>query len=141
MRGPASEIRKDGKDEGMNYPNAKYQALGESIISDLFPHLLNAKVAWLSSDKKKMDNGKVVFADCRKVADAYDWCCNYDFIITVYEPNAAALDEEQIKILLEHEIMHIGFDEGKCSIIPHDTDEFTEIIRKYGIDWSKPKCR
>ncbi|MBQ0061345.1 MAG: hypothetical protein KBT15_06195 [Bacteroidales bacterium] len=125
----------------MNYENPKYKKLGESIIGELFPKLLNVKIAWLASDKKKMDSGRLVFADCRKVSEQYDWCCDYDFIITVYEPNAGRFDEEQLKILLEHELMHIGVEDGRLSIVPHDAEEFTEIIRKYGIDWSEPKCK
>ncbi len=36
-------------------------------------------------------------------------------------------------ILLEHELMHVG----KKGVIPHDAEEFVEIIRKYGIDWAR----
>ena len=124
----------------MNYQNKKHEALGKQIIDELFPQLLNVSIAWLSSDKAKMNNGKKVFAECAKVTEKFDWCCPYDFTITVYEPNVIELNEEQMKILLEHELMHIGVDENRLYIVPHDAEEFTEIIRKYGIDWSAP-CR
>lgn len=122
----------------MNYQSKKYKEIGEKIVSDLFPHLLNIRIAWLASDKEKKNNGKVIFGECSKVTDKYDWCCPYDFTITVFEPNVMNFTEEQIKILLEHEIMHIGVDEkGKMYVVPHDAEEFIDIIRKYGIDWQK----
>ena len=124
----------------MNYQNSKHEQMGNAIIGQLFPKLLNVKIAWLSSDRAKMNNGKTVFAECAKVTEKYDWCCPYDFTITVYEPNVQNFTEEQMKILLEHELMHVGVDDGRFYVVPHDAEEFIEIIRKYGIDWSKP-CR
>lgn len=120
----------------MNYQNKKYEQIGEAIVSELFPELLNVKIAWLASDKAKSTNGKIIHAECSKVTEKYDWCCPYDFTITVYEPNVSRFNEEQIKILLEHELMHIGIEGQRMYIVPHDAEEFTEIIRKYGIDWS-----
>ena len=121
----------------MNYKKTKYMEMGEKIVSELFPKLLNVRIAWLASDKVKCTNGKTVFADCRKVSEQYDWCCDYDFIITVYEPNVANFTEDQMNILLEHELMHIGVEENRYYIVPHDAEEFIEIIRKYGIDWAE----
>lgn len=122
----------------MNYQSKKYEELGNQIIEELFPRLLNVKIAWLASDKEKKNNGKIVFGECSKVTEKYDWCCPYDFTITIYEPNCNGFTPEQYKILLEHELMHVGVSEnGSLSVVPHDAEEFTEIIRKYGIDWSK----
>lgn len=115
----------------------RYTELGQRVLSEKFPRLLNVRVAWLISDKRKTNNGKLVLGECAKVSENDEWCCPYDFKITIYEPNVLKLSEEQILILLEHEIMHIGVDGDRKYIVPHDTDEFTEIIRKYGIDWAK----
>lgn len=125
----------------MNWKCKKYEEIGEAIISEQFPELLNVRIAWLASDKAKKVNNKIVFGECSKVTDKYDWCCPYDFTITVFEPNVEFMTAEQIKILLEHEIMHVGFDanNGRMWCVPHDAEEFIEIIRKYGIDWSEPK--
>ena len=131
---------KDRKDEKMNYESKKYKEIGERVISKLFPHLLNEKIAWLASDKEKKVNGKIRFAEAGKVSAQYDWCCDYDFTITVFEPNVEYMTDKQIEILLEHELRHIGVKDGHKSILPHDAEEFTEIIRKYGIDWSLPNA-
>jgi len=119
----------------MNIQCERYEQIGNQIIEELFPELQNVRIAWLASDKEKQSKGKIVFAECAKVPEKFDWCCPYDFTITVFEPNVEKFSEDQIKILLEHELMHVGVD-GECLFVrPHDTDEFIDIIRKYGIDW------
>lgn len=98
-----------------------------------------AKIAFLISDKEMTKNRKIVYADCRKVAEQYRWCCDYDFMITVYEPNVFNFTTQQLRILLEHELRHCGVDnegnETTFYLIPHDVEEFYPIIEKYGIDW------
>lgn len=94
----------------------------------------------ISANIKKRKGNKLVFADCRKVQSLYKLYCPYDFIITVYEPNASMLDDGQFLILLEHELLHIGVNtdgnEPSFYIVPHDIEDFRSIIEKYGIDWS-----
>ena len=98
------------------------------------------RIAYLASDKEKTKNRKTVFAECTKVDDKYSWCCEYDFFITVYEPNIEDFTEEQIEILMRHELMHVGIDfEGDGTtfyIVPHDIEEFWGIIDKFGLEWS-----
>jgi hypothetical protein len=119
----------------------KYREIGEQVREKLFPHLQGCNIAWLASDEaKKKAGGKTVLADCTKVnKKRYGWCCDYDFMITVYEPNLTDhyFDERKLEILLEHELMHVGYDieTGDCTLVPHNSEEFVEIIRKYGIDW------
>ena len=115
-----------------------YREIGERVRAQLFPNLQGARIAWLVSDKAKRNGTKIVHADCRKPTAQYSWCCEYDFMITVYQPNVDYMTEEQIEILLEHELMHAGWKDDAAYLIPHDAEEFTAIIRKYGIDWAKP---
>lgn len=116
----------------------KLTAMGESVREKFFPQLEGIRIAWLLSDEEKKNNGKIVHADCTKASAKYDWCCDYDFFITVYAPNVAHFTSEQMDILLEHELMHVGItDTGTFRIVPHDAEEFMDIIRKYGIDWDK----
>ena len=70
--------------------------------------------------------------------------CPYDFLIIVYEKNCAHMDDQQLEILLEHELLHVGYSEDKdgnpvYSINPHDYGEFEQIERKYGNHWSRRK--
>lgn len=123
----------------MNVLSEKYQKIGEEVKAELFPELKDIRIAWLASDEAKHGNGKTTYADCAKVSKRYDWACgDYDYIITVYEPNIDYFSEKQIRVLLEHELMHIKVTKDNRTVRPHDTEEFVEIIRKYGIDWSEP---
>ena len=96
-------------------------------------------IGFLSSDRAKTDRGRTVFADCEKVPNKWRWSVPFDFVITVYEPNAESLNDEQIKILLFHELLHIGIEkdgnEEVYTSVPHDIEDFKLIINRYGIDW------
>ncbi len=102
----------------------------------------NVKIGYLTSqEEKKTGHGiKTVFADCRLVPDNMQWICHYHFLITVYLPNISEFTDEQLEILLWHELKHIGIDcdsdEEKYFLVPHDIEEFHEIIEKFGLNWS-----
>ena len=98
------------------------------------------RICYLSSSKEKKAAGGIVHGECEKIADKYKWAIPYDFSITFYEPNNISLDEEQMKILMRHELMHVGQDDkGNLRIVPHDVEDFAEILSEHGIFWSCPK--
>ena len=101
---------------------------------------MGIRIAYLSSDEEKKKNKRIIHAECTKVDEKYSWCCRYDFFITVYEPNIEYFTDQQIDILMEHELRHVGIDysgkEPKYYIVPHDIEEFWSIIDKYGLLWS-----
>lgn len=94
----------------------------------------------LKSDKEKKASGKIVFGECEKIPDKHRWAIPFDFTITIYEPNCLYFTDEQMDILLTHELMHVGVDlEGdvpKYYVVPHDVDEFRKIIEEHGLDWA-----
>lgn len=68
-----------------------YAKLGEAVREKFFPELEGLRIAWLESDKaKKKGRIHYVYADCKKASSQYEWCCDYDYIITVYAPNVFA---------------------------------------------------
>ena len=102
----------------------------------------NAKIVFLSSDNAKTNKGKLVFGQCEKVADKYKWGIPADFTITVFEPNVQKFTEDQIRILLHHELLHVGIDKKadgseSYSIVDHDIEDFKLILDKYGTGWSR----
>jgi hypothetical protein len=118
------------------------RALANKVIKknkDLFSLIREQKISigYCYSDlEKKKANGRT-FAECRKVPAIYKTWLRYDFIIVFYEPNTMLMDEEQLEILMQHELMHIGIsDDGKLMIVPHDIEDFRRIIDDYGLDWS-----
>lgn len=98
-------------------------------------------ILYLSSEHKKKKNKKKVLGQCEKIADKYKWAIPCDFTITIFEPNVEDLTEEQLKIVLLHELLHVGIEENKdgeevYSTIPHDIEDFRLIIDRYGLDWT-----
>ena len=126
--------------------NNDYAEIADELIRNEYSliHLLEsrAKIIYLSSDYAKTSKGKLVFGQCEKVADKYKWGIPADFTITVFEPNAAKFTDDQIRILLHHELLHVGIDKKadgseSYSIVDHDIEDFKLILDKYGTDWSR----
>ena len=124
-----------------------YRKLAEEVLEEHAEEFadireFDAKIGYLTSTKVKKRSGFIVNADCRKVAPEYRWCCHYDFLITVYEESVKMLTREQKKVLMWHELKHVGIqsdgEEKKLSLIPHDVQDFSDIIKSKGINWSSP---
>ncbi|WP_199615528.1 putative metallopeptidase [Paenibacillus alkalitolerans] len=116
------------------------QKLAVAIISQM-PELhfisdFGIKIGYVRSWEKKMDKGRIVHADCRKVGKVYGAYLPFDFLITFYEPNIGHMTENQKKILMLHELKHIGVGEKGYRIEPHDVEDFESILTRYGLNWS-----
>ena len=96
-------------------------------------------IVYLSSDKEKTRNGRMIHAECEKIPDKYKWAVPCDFTITVYEPNVERLSEYQIGILIFHELLHVGIEkdgnEESYFVRPHDIEDFRTILERYGLNW------
>lgn len=100
-----------------------------------------ATIVYLTSEQRKMSKGKKVCAQCERVPDKYKWSIPADYTITVFLPNIEGFSEEQKRILIFHELLHIDIDfdqDGNdiYSVKPHDYEDFKEIIDRFGTDWS-----
>jgi len=129
----------------MREHNKEYRTIANRLIRKeedlMFIKEYDIKVAYLESDEEKKKNYKHVLGDCTKVDEKYKWCCKYDFFITIYKPNILELNDDQIEILILHELHHIGVDENgeepKYYVVPHDVEEFDTIIERYGLHWER----
>lgn len=126
--------------------NEKYAEIGMDLIKteDALTNIANsqATIIYLSSEHKKNSSGKTVHAECEKVSEKYKWGIPCDFTITVFEPNVEGMTDEQLRILIFHELLHVGItfnSDGTESyfIVPHDLEDFKLIVDRYGTDWSK----
>lgn len=125
--------------------NEKYANIGntliatEPILEDI--RVSEVTIVYLSSEHKKIESGKVVHAQCEKISEKYKWGLPADFTITVFEPNVVGMTDEQLRILIFHELLHVGIDfkdgEEKYSIIPHDLEDFRYIIDRFGSHWDE----
>ena len=123
--------------------STEYSDIGWKLIEEM-PELAylrgaDISISFLKSEHAKKTKGKIIHAQCEKVSEKYKWGIPADFTITVFEPNCMELDEEQMRILIFHELLHIGKVNGTWSTVPHDLEDFKVIIKKYGADWNLPK--
>lgn len=113
--------------------------LGDKIIKHFqeftFIREFDIKIGYVISQEKKQGE-KITYADCRKVTDVYKAYLPYDFIITFYERNTGFLNENQLKVLMRHELKHIGLGIKGLKITPHDIEDFKDIISEYGMEWN-----
>jgi len=84
------------------------------------------QVAIISSTKQKKKDEKETYADCRRATKREFFFTKLVYIITVY-PLFFELNQEQQKVILWHELLHIG-KEFDGSVREHDVEEFFEII-------------
>lgn len=126
--------------------NEEYAQVGAELIKEeeSLIDIANsqATIIFLSSEHAKKGKDKVVYAQCEKVAEKYKWGIPCDFTITVFEPNVEGFTPEQIKILLFHELLHVGIEfcnDGTENyyIKPHDLEDFKLIIDRFGTEWSE----
>lgn len=122
----------------------KYKLIAEKVINEhdelaWIPNCVN--IAYCSSLKEKTRNGGDVYGECKKVEEVYKVFIPYDFIIIIYDQICFKMTDEQLEILLYHELLHVGINEkdGKTEykINPHDVEDFSVILRQYGLDWAK----
>lgn len=126
--------------------NENYAAIAQELI-DKEPELAYIKdsrvrIAYLESDQsKKADKDKLVLGECEKVAAKNKWAINFDFTITLFKNNLIGLSPAQIKIVLFHELLHVGIEPGAdgdeiYSVRKHDLEDFKIIIDRFGTEWS-----
>ena len=127
-------------------PDDYYTSVGRELI-ETEPELeyirdSDVKIVFLSPDCAKKHDGGDVMGLCEKIQDKHKWSIPYDFMITVFEPNVEGKSDEQIRILLFHELLHVGIGQKNdgtetyyCR--PHDLEDFRVIINRYGAYWDR----
>lgn len=115
--------------------------LGEKVIAGM-PELayiteFEIKVGYVLSYEAKKKDGKFIAGDCRKVTGTYTAFLPFDFIITFYEPNISYMTDNQKKVLMLHELKHIGIGMRGLKIEHHDVEDFISILERYGINWNE----
>ncbi len=116
------------------------ETLGAQVIAGIpelaFILTYDIRVGFVLSYESKKADGKTIAADCRKVTGPYKAYLPFDFIVTFYEPNMAYMTPNQKKLLMLHELKHIGIGPKGPRIEPHDVEDFESILSKYGLRWN-----
>lgn len=141
-------IKKYGRQLGIAdaEPSREMQKLAESIIQNSailskFPELgiireYDVRIGYVVSQENP-GGTKVKYADCRKLKWAYRAYLPFDFIITFYARNTELLSENQQKILMLHELKHIGIGEKGLRLEEHTKEDFATMLEAYGIRWNE----
>lgn len=131
--------------ETENYSiSTKYQEMAETVIKEYeelnWIATADVRIDYISSLKDKRKSGRPVLGECMLVKEIYKCYVPYDFLIVIYEPNVHGLTDEQMKILLYHELLHVDVTdvegEPQYKVAPHDIEDFRTIIDKFGMDWA-----
>lgn len=132
----------------LRHQDEHYAEIGRDLIESE-PALIHvrdseATIIYLSSEHGKTADGKLVLGQCEKIQDKYKWAIPADFTITLFEPNIEALSEEQIRLVILHELLHVGIrydnDGNEVYFVePHDVEDFRLLIERYGLDWARPE--
>lgn len=131
---------KDDLDMVYAEPDPEVEERAEMILKEYADDLevvdnFDVTIGYVKSLEPKTKNGKLVFADCRKVNEVFKAFLPFDFIITLYERNIIMLDENQIDILIYHELKHIGIGAKGLKVVEHDIEDFDSIVSKFGLHW------
>ena len=109
--------------------------LGREIIMEQMPRLAGCNICYMTCDKQKKSGNMIIYADTEKLTDKISELTGIDFVITFYKDSKDLTPQAQ-RILMEHELRHIGWaGETTKKIIPHDVQDFAVIISKYGLQW------
>ena len=125
----------------------RYGELGQKVLEshDDLSWILErgVSIGFLESDKEKKSKGRIVRGECIRPPELYRDLLPYDFLIVIYDNCIGDLIEEQLEILMYHELLHIGLDgkgvDAKLTVTPHNLEDFREVVEQYGPDWDKPK--
>lgn len=119
--------------------STELKALADKVIAKYsrFKPIIDSgcRIAYQYADKEKKSGDRTVYADTTKVSDKLKAIAPYDFLITFYKPSCAMLSEEKMETLMRHELDHVGVEDGKFRIVPHDVEDFEEILKEQGMNW------
>ena len=140
-----------GEEQRMNKTrySQKWAEIGQSVIKEFAEGKFKAivehdiSIGYVISEESPQNNGAPKLAECITVKkDHARQFTPHDYLIKLYMPNVLYMTEDQLKILMEYELMHIQAYEDKDGNLQittrkHDVQDFSDIIERYGIDWTK----
>lgn len=117
----------------------EYQKICNELIEEMpeFEILKTVTIICLASELEKKTNGKVILGQTEKISAKYKWGIPCDFTITFFEPNISHMTNQQLRILMYHELLHVGVEDDRLFIRPHDLEDFKAVIEQYGVSWAE----
>ena len=116
-----------------------------SVQKKYFPELNNVNFELVFDTKKRIKNGKFVFAQIKKADDLIQYFSTHDvdYVIFLDKNIWDAISEEDKIRIVRHELRHVFIDarteDVKYKIRPHDFEDFRAevILNKDDPDWAE----
>ena len=98
--------------------------------------LKEARIGVIMRSEAPRSGGRITYGKAEKVSPKAQVHVPYDFIIWLAKDQYQLLAPLQREALIDHELCHCEWDmDTGASIRPHDIEEFTEILQRYGYWW------
>jgi hypothetical protein len=133
-------------------PAPEVEAIAKNLIPKYHPHLADSRIEYVFINNVPKKGGKEVWGTMRKITSlaAYLGADQHSkeqgvndpfFVLSISRPVWDELGTKERTALVDHELCHGGVEvdeEGdyKLGIIPHDLEEFSCIVERYGM-WRK----
>lgn len=111
--------------------------IAKRLIDQYHEPLKTARIGIIMRSEAPVTGGRVTYGKAEKVSAKAQVHVPYDFIIWLAADRFGALAPLQREALIDHELCHCQWDDFDmaASIRPHDVEEFTEILERYGYWW------
>lgn len=113
--------------------------LAKRIIRTHHPKLADARIAFIMRSEAPTSNGKTTYGKAKKVSAELQVHIPFDFIIWLATDEYRVMTQLQREALIDHELSHCYWDGLNASMRPHDVEEFSHIIERYGFWWPGAK--
>lgn len=122
----------------------------EEIRDEYHPHLMEARIAVLFSDKRKVSGNMIILGCMKKVSGEDKVLSNFDFKMVLSAMDWAELGSKQKRALIDHELSHADVERVKLTEMvggrkkpvkdEHGRVVYTQEI-KYDDDTGRPKFK
>lgn len=113
--------------------------LAQRIIAEYHPKLADARILFIMRSEAPVTNGKTTYGKAKKLSAELQVHIDADFIIWFAKDEWMGLSAKQREALMDHELSHCFWDGLTASMKPHDVEEFSHIIARYGFWWPGSK--
>lgn len=109
--------------------------LAEELIEKYHPDLQEAEIGIVFRSEPSTTGGKMTIGHAGKVPENIKPYLDtkYDFLIWIAETYWQSASDIQRRAILDHELCHCDYSDGKAAMVHHDIEEFNEIIERYGL--------
>jgi hypothetical protein len=125
-----------GEDETLKFRDGQreIQPVADKLIGavDSIRRLRNFEIKYLFAKDELTSKGKRVLGKACKFGEKDRLLHRWNFLIIIDENFWKTYPDKREPLVL-HELLHCGQnDEGNPTMLPHDLEEFGEVVRRYG---------